>query len=261
MEMLKVQGIDKVLSVWESDNKVENPVKKELFLDIIEQIASLFAAGTYYYFIFDFERLEVNIISDSVRSILGIEPGIYPVTSFLEIVHPDDIAKMHEKEKAVGEFLFGKIKNEQIPHYKVVYLMRMQHANGTYKTILHQAKTLVLSKDGKIQKTLGIHTDVTYLNMPIDHKISFVSNKYPSFHSLQVGEALELNNTSSLDAITKREKEIVSLLSRGKNFNEMANILNVSPHTINTHKRNILKKLRCRNATELVARCIREGAI
>lgn len=259
--MLKQQGISKVLSVWESGNKIQNPVKKELFLDIIEQMANLFAAGSYYYYILDFENLELNMVSDSVRSILGIEPDVYPVSKLLEIVHPEDIEKMHEKETAAGEFLFNKIPKEQIPHYKVVYLLRMRHANGSYKTILHQSKTIVLSNDGKIQQTLGIHTDVTYLNMPIDHKISFISNRYPSYHSLQVGEELDLNNKSSLDAMTKREKEIVKLLSLGKNFNEMAKVLNVSPHTVNTHKRNILKKSKCNNTTELVARCIREGTI
>lgn len=259
--MLKQQGISKVLSVWESGNKIHNPVKKELFLDIIEQMANLFAAGSYYYYILDFENLELNMVSDSVRSILGIEPDVYPVSKLLEIVHPEDIEKMHEKETAAGEFLFNKIPKEQIPHYKVVYLLRMRHANGSYKTILHQSKTIVLSNDGKIQQTLGIHTDVTYLNMPIDHKISFISNRYPSYHSLQVGEELDLNNKSSLDAMTKREKEIVKLLSLGKNFNEMAKVLNVSPHTVNTHKRNILKKSNCHNTTELVARCIREGTI
>ncbi len=259
--MLNQQGISKVISVWESGNKIQNPVKKELFLDIIEQMANLFSAGSYYYYIMDFENLELNIVSESVKSILGIEPGIYAVSKLLEIMHPDDIAKMHEKETVAGEFLFKKISKEQIPHYKVVYLMRMRHSDGSYKTILHQAKTLVLSNDGKIQKTLGIHTDVTYLNMPVDHKISFLSTKYPSYHSIQVGERLELNEKTSLDSMTKREKEIVMLLSQGKNFNEMAQILNVSPHTVNTHKRNILKKSNCHNTTELVARCIREGAI
>ena len=201
------------------------------------------------------------MISDSVKSILGIEPDTYPVTKLLEIVHPKDLEKMHEKETAAGDFLFNRIPKEQVPHYKVIYLIRLRHTDGSYKTILHQSKTLVLSNDGKIQKVLGIHTDVSYLNMPVDHKISFVSNKYPSYHSVQVGEALELNDKNGLSFMTKREKEIIQLLSLGKNFNEMARILNVSPHTINTHKRNILKKSKCNNTTELVARCIREGAI
>lgn len=259
--MVKQNAISKVLNVWESGNKINNPVKKELFLDIIEQMANLFAAGSYFYFIVDFENLELNMLNDSVESILGIAPGIYPLDKMLEIVHPEDIEKMHEKESAAIDFILNKIPKEQITYYKVVYLIRLKHKDGTYKTILHQSKPLVMSQDGKVQKTLAIYTDVTYLNMPIDHKISFVSNKFPSYHSLQIGESLNANSKSSLDTMTEREKEIIELLSHGKNFNQMAKILNVSPHTVNTHKRNILKKTKCNNTTELVARCIREGAI
>lgn len=259
--MNKNPGISKVMSVWESGNKILKPVKKELYLEIIEQMANLFAVGSFYYFILDFENLEMNIVSDSVKSILGIEPGKYTVRTILDIVHPEDIEKLHEKEQAAGDFLFNRIPGEHIPHYKVVYLLRLKHTDGTYKTILHQSKTILMSEDGKIQKVLVIHTDVTYLNMPIDHRISFVSNTLPSYHSLRVGESIDQLKNSCSDLLTTREKEIIKLLSQGKNFNEMAKLMCLSPHTINTHKRNILKKTNSRNTTELVARCIREGAI
>lgn len=259
--MAKNQGISKVMEVWESQNKILNPVDKELYLDIIEQMANLFAPGSFYYYILDFENLEMNVLSQGAKSILGVEPGNYPLTKILELLHPEDIEKMHEKEAAAGEFLLNKIPKEHIPHYKVVYLIRLRQADGTYKTILHQSKALLLSNDGKIQKVLGIHTDVTYLNMSIDHRISFVSNTLPSYHSIEVGRDSELLENTFVKLLTGREKEIIKLLSQGQNFNEMASTLNLSPHTINTHKRNILKKTNSRNTTELVARCIREGVI
>lgn len=259
--MVKESGIEKVMNVWESQNKILNPVDKELYLDIIEQMANLFAPGSFYYYILDFEKLEMNFISHGAKAILGIEPGIYPLSKILELLHPEDIEKMHEKEAAAGDFLFNKIEKKHIPHYKVVYLIRLRHTDGTYKTILHQSKTLLLSNDGKIQKVLGIHTDVTYLNMPVDHRISFVSNTLPSYHSIEVGRDSELLENTFVKYLTSREKEIIKLLSHGKNFNEMASILSLSPHTVNTHKRNILRKSKCNNTTELVARCIREGAI
>jgi DNA-binding CsgD family transcriptional regulator len=259
--MVKESGISKVMNVWESQNKILNPADKELYFEIIEQMANLFAPGSFYYYILDFEKLEMNFISQGAQTILGIEPGIYPLSKILELLHPEDIEKMHEKENAAGDFLFNKISKEQIPQYKVVYLIRLRHTDGSYRTILHQSKTLLLSNDGKIQKVLGIHTDVTYLNMPIDHRISFVSNSLPSYHSIEVGKESELLENTFVKRLTSREKEIIKLLSHGKNFNEMASILSLSPHTVNTHKRNILRKSKCNNTTELVARCIREGAI
>jgi len=58
-----------------------------------------------------------------------------------------------------------------------------------------------------------------------------------------------------------REIDIIKSISEGKDFKNMATHFNVSPHTINTHKRNILKKSHCKNTAELVAKCIREGVI
>jgi hypothetical protein len=139
-------------------------------------MANLFAAGSFYYYILDFEQLEMELVHQDVKKVLGIEPEKFTVKNCWVWLHPEDIEKMHKKEAKAADFLLNKITKEEIPLYKVVYLMRLKHAGGFYKTILHQAITLVVSEGGKIQKVLGIHTDVSYLNMQVDHKISFISS-------------------------------------------------------------------------------------
>lgn len=258
---MSAEAISKVLEVWDTKNKILKPVKKEIHLELIEHMAHLFAAGSFYYYIFDFTNLEMDLVHTETKSVLGIDPDEFTLEKLLDIMHPEDITKLHEKESVATDFLLNKINKQDIPLYKVVYLMRLKHANGEYKTILHQVKTLVVSEGGKIQKVLGIHTDVTYLNIPIDHKISLIGHKRTSFQS--IGETKNLTEMESecKRYLSKREMEIIIKLSLGKNFKQIASELHISPHTINTHKRNILKKLKCRNTTELVARCIREGVI
>lgn len=141
--------------------------------------------------------------------------------------------------------------------------MRLKHTNGIYKTILHQAQVLSASDDGKIQKTLCIHTDITYLNIPINHKLSFIStNRASYYYSFETGcltseneSILNLEKDCFKDIFSKREKEIIKLISKGIKFNEIAKLLFVSPHTINAHKKNILRKSGCKNTPELIARC------
>ncbi|MFO7674052.1 MAG: LuxR C-terminal-related transcriptional regulator, partial [Lutibacter sp.] len=60
---------------------------------------------------------------------------------------------------------------------------------------------------------------------------------------------------------TKREIEIIIQLAQGENFKEIAALLFVSPYTIKTHRKNILKKSGCKNTAELIAKCIHEGII
>lgn len=55
-----------------------------------------------------------------------------------------------------------------------------------------------------------------------------------------------------LPRLTKREKEILQLISKGLTTQEIADKLFVSPLTIETHRRNLMSKFKVRNAAELI---------
>ena len=258
---MKDQHIAKVMNVWASENKIIRPLKKELLLEIIDQIASLFSVGLFYYYIVNFENLEMEMVHKGTQEILGLNPQEFNIKKLLDIMHPDDIASMANKERTAVEFLLKTIPTEDIPLYKVVYMFRLRDSKGVYKKILHQAKALTVSEDGKIQQVLGIHTDISHLNIPLNENISFISSKRPSYYSLETSGPLNLQKISYKELFSKREKEIIKKISDGFNFNEIAQDLYLSPHTINTHKKNILKKSGCKNTPELITKCIIEGVI
>ncbi len=52
--------------------------------------------------------------------------------------------------------------------------------------------------------------------------------------------------------LSKREKEIVSLITKGFTSQEIADAINLSVLTINTHRRNILRKLNLKNTAMMV---------
>jgi hypothetical protein len=212
---MKNSSISKIKNVWKTHNNIANPVKQELYLDIIDQVANLFSAGSFYYYILNFETLQMDVVDERTSMVLGIEASEFNLDTILNIIHPEDLERMHEKELTAARFLFDKIPAEDIPLYKVVYLMRLKHADGSYKTILHQSKTIVVSGDGKIQKVLGIHTDVTYLNLPFDHKVSFISSERPSYYSMNTGDEFEIVKDGFHTIFTQREKEILKHIAEG----------------------------------------------
>lgn len=63
------------------------------------------------------------------------------------------------------------------------------------------------------------------------------------------------------DKFTDRETEIISLCSQGYVVKEIADRLNISIDTVNTHKYNIFKKLGINNSVELVRYAIKHGII
>jgi DNA-binding NarL/FixJ family response regulator len=59
--------------------------------------------------------------------------------------------------------------------------------------------------------------------------------------------------------LTPREIEIVQLIAKGKIAKEIAEELNLSPHTIYTHRKNIMKKLAFSSSSELVLYAVNNG--
>ena len=61
----------------------------------------------------------------------------------------------------------------------------------------------------------------------------------------------EHNDFKEIQHLTERELEITKLVAAGKKNKAIAEELNLSPHTIHTHRKNILKKLGVSSALEL----------
>ncbi|MBP6566472.1 MAG: helix-turn-helix transcriptional regulator [Saprospiraceae bacterium] len=61
--------------------------------------------------------------------------------------------------------------------------------------------------------------------------------------------------------ISSREGEIIQQISNGKTTDEIAKILNLSKHTVESHRTNIFSKLDVRNVAELVALAFRVGLV
>lgn len=60
------------------------------------------------------------------------------------------------------------------------------------------------------------------------------------------------NELKTQPRVTKREQEILQLLSKGLTTHEIADQLFVSPLTIETHRRNLISKFEVKNAVELI---------
>jgi len=54
------------------------------------------------------------------------------------------------------------------------------------------------------------------------------------------------------EQLTKREKTIIKLVCQGAKNQEVADSLNISPHTVKTHLYSIFRKTDCRNRVELL---------
>jgi two-component system, NarL family, response regulator NreC len=65
----------------------------------------------------------------------------------------------------------------------------------------------------------------------------------------------------SYDSLTPREREILQMIAEGQANKDVANKLNLSLYTVETHRGNILQKLGLRSAAEVVLYAVRKGIV
>lgn len=73
--------------------------------------------------------------------------------------------------------------------------------------------------------------------------------------------ASRLATRKSFEELTPREVQILNELAKGLANKEIADILNISEHTVKDHLKNILAKLRVADRTEAVTTAIQRGII
>ncbi|GLR63093.1 response regulator [Marinospirillum insulare] len=86
-------------------------------------------------------------------------------------------------------------------------------------------------------------------------------------HLLKRMQATEVNTKRKLDTnsaaatLTRREMELLKLLARGYTYREVAEDLNVSSHTVNSHIKNLYRKLSVKTKNEAVFAATRQGIL
>lgn len=63
------------------------------------------------------------------------------------------------------------------------------------------------------------------------------------------------------ERITKRELQVLELLSRGFSSIEIADTLFISRNTVDFHRRQLLKKAESKNIAELIGNAYRQGIL
>ena len=84
---------------------------------------------------------------------------------------------------------------------------------------------------------------------------------YLSVSMEHIARPLSILPSDNLPALTKREKEILQLISEGLTNNQIAGKLFISPLTVDSHRKNLLTKLNVNNTASLIKLAVQNGLI
>jgi len=89
----------------------------------------------------------------------------------------------------------------------------------------------------------------------------YVSPFFAESFTDDVIEAYRSEEGNLVKKLSKREKEVLQLVAKGLTSKEVADKLNVSPRTVDTHRANLLKKFNCKKTIDLVNYAVRCGLV
>ena len=262
------------------EKQIDHPIKKHPLSDVwsshpealsnnyqeivasppIEKIiGEMFAVGQFYYYVLNVANSTLSNHHPDLLPMHGLKKFPKHLKEIIELIHPDDIEFVMEAERMTIEKI-QEIGWEHQLNLKCSYCFRMKTGKGNYEMFHHQAIHTLKDENGRLHQSVNIHTNIQHITHKNPYTVLVVGiGGRNDFHQMQYGN----NKNIELPPVelTKREIEILSLLALGNSAKQISTFLEISYHTITTHRRNIFEKTNCTKISELIKKALDWGLI
>lgn len=198
------------------------------------------------------QSLTFEYISKNYRSCLGLDQKDLMTKGmryFWSRIHPEDLENWLKALNELMEFTLENIKEEDRPRANYTWNYRFKNAQDIYVNIIQNTTPLAFDSLGK--PIIGLaHYTVLHPNVKMDitasAKLLNAQDEYETIYFNTFSQKL-------LSAgISHRERDVIRLLVLDYSSKEISEKLNISSHTVDTHRRNILKKLNISSTGQLI---------
>ncbi|HEY0752598.1 MAG TPA: response regulator transcription factor [Ktedonobacteraceae bacterium] len=168
-------------------------------------------------------------------------------------LHPDIILMDITMPDVNGIEATRQIKR-QIPEVKVLILTMHENDEYVYQALRAGASGYMLKEAADTELINALHV--------VQSGYFYLS---PMAQSVMVGDYLQRvhagEEKDSYSSLTEREREILKLVAEGHTNNQIAELLVISPKTVDTHRTHIMDKLNLHSRAELVKYAMRRGLL
>jgi DNA-binding CsgD family transcriptional regulator len=199
------------------------------------------------------ERLSKNgkLTSTCIKKDIFLE--IINSSKYLITIHDIEFYKPICLNDAMAEF-YGFSSN-RLSGMDYVYYLKTIHTS-TYHTLIDSIAFFKLDKQPYLNLEYKLlYQDQEWKNVIGSTKTILRNAKGKPCYALTLAKIFDGETKSSLvervKTLTKREKEIISLLTAGYSKKEIGNKLFIATYTVETHTRSIYKKLEINKVSEL----------
>ena len=243
-------------------NNSINTIYKEIFetyqgIEIEEHIKKLIELDFFYPYNTTFFCITNTVlqtfeyVSKNFTSCTGIknkEMTEGGMNYFWSLFHPDDIGPWIQTLKSLMNFTMNELSEEKRNRMSYTWNYRIKDGKGEYMNIVQN--TTPLQFDDTNKPIIGL-AHYTVLDKRIKMDICATAKYLNKNNEYETLFFANLSNKNLLAAVSNRERDIIRLLLLKNSSKEISEKLHISKHTVDTHRRNILKKFNLTSTGEL----------
>lgn len=202
------------------------------------------------------------VVRDGLRALLDPQPDLVIVAEASDGRECIDLAEEHSPDVVMMDVAMPKMNGIEAtrrilasnPSTAVVILSMHQDESYVLQSLKAGAKGYLL-KDSPRENVLEAIRSAA-------KGLAFLSRKVSRMLQEDYIEQLQSKGLDdSYELLTDREREILQLLAEGRANKEVANLLNISPTTVETHRGHILRKLSLHGTADLILYAVRKRII
>ncbi|MFD1615581.1 response regulator transcription factor [Gelatiniphilus marinus] len=241
-----------IKNVYKEIFKSYNNPSLEKHIEKIIELDTFLPYSSTFFCITNTQTLTFEYISKNMSACLGLDKKDLVrqgMRFFWGRMHPKDLEHWLTALNELMEFTLNNTKIDERRRMSYTWNYRLKNSNQDYVNIVQNTTPLGFDSDFKPIIGLAHYTVLSpeiKLQVCASAKLLNEKNEY---------ETIYFNNFSQKllsEGLSNRERDIVRLLVLSYTSKQIADKLSISPNTVDTHRRNILKKLNISSTGELI---------
>ncbi len=200
----------------------------------------------------DFSKNEL-ILHRGFQNFLGYSDDEVSIKLIRSLYHPVDADLVNRVFRATA--LYTMEHPQDSLNNELMISLRVKKKDGSYVKIISKSTIIEVDQNNRMLYVFNRFTDISFM----DH--TDIVNWEFKTKNLNKEEFKKLVYQNEQNYFTKKELEIIREIANDKSSKEIADKLNISIHTVATHRKKIYKKCNCHKPAELILFCKSKGLL
>ncbi|MDB5248338.1 MAG: hypothetical protein JWQ40_2732 [Segetibacter sp.] len=247
------EGRDSIFEFWEEQTSSDFSLYSSLFAEqpLFNGSAEQLLKGSAF-IIFNHANGTWEYVNEEMAKLSGYSAEMHQKEGFnftFKYLHPDYVDFAFQgSHRIVFDYLHSTPVNQRKKVSFTKDFLYLIHEKE-YARVLQKGIVLDMDEQGGIVRTLHLISVIDHLKK--ENNANLIIKNPENIFTIYNFDSTEKTITS-LGCLSKRENEILNLLSKGYSTKKIAKQLFLSEHTVSSHRRNLLKKTNCIDTTALV---------